>query len=744
MKKIIPKLKIQSIKKSTTIGDIRTSENNKDNINGNKRVKLINYIINIIRKKNNVREDNNKIEKKNNKINYILKNKFLFKNLGFKVIVQITSLVVIICLILGSISYYRASKSLKENIYTSLEYRAEDGAKILTSMIEQEIKSLSVVATRPDIQSMNFNIQKEVLITEAERLGYTKLSIVDNEGVIHFTNGSTFKVELSNPEYAYLKNGLLGKASISNPIKTVDNEMVLSIAAPIKNSGGEVLGVLLADLPLSKLNVLVQKTKISNEGYAFVIDSTGKKVAHKDINLVLSGDNDIEESQKDKKLEVLGNIEKRMIEKEYGSDIYIDELGKEMIISYAPVPNTDWSLALTLPKKEVFKEVDNLKMNLIIISIGFIVIGILVSIAFANDIKKPLIKIENYAEELAERNLSHRIVINRRDEFAKTAIALNIAVDKLQKVIEIVKSESDYSFKSAEKTHHMINDVDLLLQQVQGASQEIAAGMESCSSTVNGVTERTELVKNEIDVTVKNIKNGFQVAKEIKVRADSIKDETYESRNRILEIYKTSKKDLEKSIEDAKIVNEVSKMADSILGIAKQTNLLALNAAIEAARAGEAGRGFAVVAQEIRKLAEESSKTVEVIQNLVNKVLDAVDELAVSSENMLDNMESETIKDYDKFINIGEEYKNDGDTIKSTIENFTYAVDNISSSIEEIAKNMQEITISVNHAAAASSNIGESITEITEKNEQIIVESDINAKSAHKLLEEVNKFKTNV
>lgn len=50
MKKIIPKFKIQNIKKSETSGETRNSENNKDNINSNKRLKLINYIINIVRK----------------------------------------------------------------------------------------------------------------------------------------------------------------------------------------------------------------------------------------------------------------------------------------------------------------------------------------------------------------------------------------------------------------------------------------------------------------------------------------------------------------------------------------------------------------------------------------------------------------------------------------------------------------------------------------------------------------------
>jgi methyl-accepting chemotaxis protein len=59
-----------------------------------------------------------------------------------------------------------------------------------------------------------------------------------------------------------------------------------------------------------------------------------------------------------------------------------------------------------------------------------------------------------------------------------------------------------------------------------------------------------------------------------------------------------------KAIEDAKVVSQISSLADFIAAIVAQTNLLALNAAIVAARAGEQGRGFAVVAEEVRTLAE--------------------------------------------------------------------------------------------------------------------------------------------
>ncbi len=76
--------------------------------------------------------------------------------------------------------------------------------------------------------------------------------------------------------------------------------------------------------------------------------------------------------------------------------------------------------------------------------------------------------------------------------------------------------------------------------------------------------------------------------------------------------------------ECAKYMDELSRLTENLMKIAKQSNLLALNAAIEAARVGESGKGFAVVASEFRKLADNTSKLSKEIKNIVDRLAEAI------------------------------------------------------------------------------------------------------------------------
>lgn len=91
------------------------------------------------------------------------------------------------------------------------------------------------------------------------------------------------------------------------------------------------------------------------------------------------------------------------------------------------------------------------------------------------------------------------------------------------------------------------------------------------------------------------------------------------------------------------IAQQIEKIFGIVTGIAEQTNLLSLNASIESARAGEHGKGFAVVANEVRKLSEDTKKTVSTVSELVNNT------------NTQINIVSKHIKDVNELVSESKE-----------------------------------------------------------------------------------------
>ena len=152
---------------------------------------------------------------------------------------------------------------------------------------------------------------------------------------------------------------------------------------------------------------------------------------------------------------------------------------------------------------------------------------------------------------------------------------------------------------------------------------------------------------------------------------------------------------LQKALEDAKVVEKIGILADSILNITGQTNLLALNASIEAARAGDAGRGFAVVAEEIRVLAEQSQEAVANIQAVTENVSSAVGNLAKDSNRLLDYVDQDVVESFALFEKMADDYNADATKINELVSDFSATSEELLASINSISEAIDGIYGSV-------------------------------------------------
>ena len=185
---------------------------------------------------------------------------------------------------------------------------------------------------------------------------------------------------------------------------------------------------------------------------------------------------------------------------------------------------------------------------------------------------------------------------------------------------------------------------------------------------------------------------------------------------------------VQQAMEEARVVEQISGLAQNIAGIADQTNLLALNAAIEAARAGEHGRGFAVVAEEVRKLAEDSASAVNSIQALTRQVELALDNLLENTSSILEFINKDIIKDYNSMSEIGVQYKEDSnlffqlthlfneqiERITASMREINIAFESVSSIIQQSTLGTQEISLASEAATKASEAINQECQKLVE------------------------------
>ena len=375
------------------------------------------------------------------------------------------------------------------------------------------------------------------------------------------------------------------------------------------------------------------------------------------------------------------------------------------------------------------EEFTSYAISLILCSVCMLIVVAILVALIAIDITKSLRKIKEQFEVIAGGNFATKMqqpMLKRKDDFGQLANALETMRESVRSLLSQVKNEAANIDKVVETIDTNVYNLNAEIEDVSATTEELAASSEETAASaeqINGMTQQIEEAAREIAIRAQD---GATESQDIHKRAVKTKDDTVENRQKVKQMMADIRVNLEQALEDAKVVDQIGVLADSILNITAQTNLLALNASIEAARAGEAGKGFAVVAEEIRVLAEQSK--------------DAVANLTSDSNRLLDFVDTDIVECLNGFEKMADDYNMDASNINDLVSDFSATSEELVASISNITQAIDGITSASNDSATGTTNIAQKTIVIVKGSEAVMNGAKTAEASAAELRKNVNNF----
>ncbi|EJE7233396.1 methyl-accepting chemotaxis protein [Clostridium sporogenes] len=380
-------------------------------------------------------------------------------------------------------------------------------------------------------------------------------------------------------------------------------------------------------------------------------------------------------------------------------------------------------------------------MIIVILSIVGLLMAIFIGLFIARNIAKPLNKIKDLAERLANYDFSTSITITRGDEFGQTAVALNTAQENVNELVKIIMENSQDISASSEELSATVEELSSKVETIDTAINNIAASMQESSAASEEISASVEEVDSSANELSQKAMEGSDNSNQFKERATEVKKNSQKAIDESRRIHLEKKSNMERAVEEGRVVDSIKVMADTIASISEQTNLLALNAAIEAARAGEQGKGFAVVAEEVRNLAEQSKDAVLSIQETIVKVQGAFKSSIDTGSDILEFINTQVMEQFDAYGETGSQYYEDSDFVSKMSEEIAAMSEEVTATLGQVSGAVQNMAISAQRSNEEADIIKDSMNETTKAIEQVAETAQSQAELAQNLNEMVHKFK---
>ena len=372
-----------------------------------------------------------------------------------------------------------------------------------------------------------------------------------------------------------------------------------------------------------------------------------------------------------------------------------------------------------------------------------LILAILILTIIVSRITKGLMQVNAKIYDLVhnEGDLTQKLDVRSGDELELIAGNVNELLAYIRKIMIGISSGSMRLMSSSRKMVDHLSSADESITDVSATMQEMSAAMEETTSSLNQITEAIDEIYSSVERIAGNADAGKVSSQEMESRASGANDAAAEGEKKANIETEKMADSLNEKIAKSKSVEQIEILTSNIIEITEQTNLLALNASIEAARAGEAGRGFAVVADEIGKLAGNSADAAAKIRQVSAEVIQAVDELAEGSQQMIEFVRNSTEEGFGGLVATSENYATDANAMRAMMEQFAQTAEELRSTMDGIRESISAVNIAVEESAKGIAGVSESSVQLTGNVNDIQSEASDNNGIAEDLATEVGRFK---
>lgn len=633
------------------------------------------------------------------------------KSVGMKLFLMFFTGIVLMVAIVGFASYQISKGIIKDRVAEASHQTITQAADKLDFFLEN-LENLTVQVMSDEAIADGLAKYKDKTISNFERLqtGQTisnrlKNYVLANNKIADlniipsapdsdtYKSATTMKDPYKEAWFEEIKKGD-GKA-IWLPTRKegyVNANNVFALGRTLRNiKSGAVEGILVLEVKVGALKEVIGDMSLGTGSEVAIVTGNNK--------IVYTSNNDMVET------DFQVDLASHRKSSESESDNYETSVGgSDHLVAYDVMKQSNWYVVGTLPVGELVKaagQISNMTYLMIFIAAIF---AVGVSYAVIVMIARPLVAMRNLMMEGARGNLRVRTSIRSQDEIGQLGQSFNRMMEQITSLVQQTTVSAQEVLNTAAELSEASRQTAISAKEIAVATEEIASGASSLAVEAERGNDLTAGISNRVDQVVSaNTQMEVSSAEVLKAseKGKVYMAELINKTNTTEEMTRSMVEKVEKLQESTR---SIRKILDVLNNMTKQTNILSLNATIEAARAGAAGKGFMVVADEIRKLADQSRQSIDVVAQITDTIQQEIQEtVAVLSEAYpIFQEQIVSVKDTDEIF---KQVQNRMSSFVSQLQEVTGSVQQLKDSQIVLAEAMSNVSAVAEESSATSEEV---------------------------------------